>query len=205
MNDGQKQIADIEIVIMIMDMVNRVLILTLLIGLASAQINFSTSWGKRSSALSSAAGPSFPSLRQQHNLHSRREASQSSSTQQQTLPESLMSGSANVYGGEPSADEQPRTVQLPSACLSLLKSLLLVNQITEVSYLFHFNFDQLFFDWKLKKWMGNFLSTTSKSNWTPLDGTGGCLRSERDDRIVESVERTGRDQSIYPDVLLRIS
>ncbi len=113
-----------------MDTPTRILVLTLLISLASAQINFSTSWGKRSSsaALPSSLGSasSLPSLRQQ--FHSRKEPTLQQHQQQllqQTLPES-----ATLYGDVD--QEQTKTVVLPSPCLSLLKSLLLVNQIVEV-------------------------------------------------------------------------
>ena len=95
----------------------RILILALLIGLASAQINFSTSWGKRSSAaaVNSLPSASFPALTRQQ-FHSRKEPTLQ---QQQILPES------------PAEDRQQPV--LPSQCLSLLKSLLWVNQIVEVS------------------------------------------------------------------------
>lgn len=111
-----------------MDMSYRIMILALLIGLASAQINFSTSWGKRSSsAIPVAPGLSLSALRQQ--LHPRRETIGTSQQQQQlqNIAETY-SGSASPY----SDVEDQRTVPLPSPCLSLLKSLLMVNQIVEV-------------------------------------------------------------------------
>ena len=96
----------------------RILILALLIGLASAQINFSTSWGKRSSAAAVNSLPaSYPALTRQQ-FHSRKEPTLQQQ-QQQILPES------------PAEDRQQPV--LPSQCLSLLKSLLWVNQIVEVS------------------------------------------------------------------------
>lgn len=98
---------------------DRILILALLIGLASAQINFSTSWGKRSSP-TSATGPALPiQYQQQHHSSSRKE---SLGTLQPILSE------------YPEMSEDQRATILPTPCLSLLKSLLLVNQIVEVSF-----------------------------------------------------------------------
>ena len=115
---------------------NRILILTLLmIGLASAQVNFSTSWGKRSPATSSQpAASSAPSYRQ--NFHAKKEPAtlveSQTNNQHNNLPESYDSLSSTIYDD---AEEQQRiSVSLPSPCLSLLKSLMLVNQIVEVIF-----------------------------------------------------------------------
>lgn len=122
-----------------MDVVNRFLIVTLLIGLVSAQINFSTSWGKRSPS-SVSATDGLSSLPRRHPVDSRTDSTgplQSSANiqQQQTLPEP--SYRSSVYSSSSEIDdEQPTVAQLPSPCLSLLKSLLLINKIVEVCILF---------------------------------------------------------------------
>jgi hypothetical protein len=122
-----------------MDMANhRILILTLLmIGLASAQVNFSTSWGKRSPSTSTKAAepPSAPSYRQ--NFHSKKvePGTLESLPNNQHLPESFDTVSSTIYDD---AEEQRISISLPSPCLSILKSLLLVNQIVEVVYLLKF-------------------------------------------------------------------
>lgn len=115
-----------------MDVANvRVLIVMLLvIGLASAQVNFSTSWGKRSPSVLSAAPASsaqgsYLALRQK--LHSKKEPGMES--QHNVLPDSD-SGAQTVYD---EAEDQRTSGLLPSPCLSLLKVLMLVNQIAEVS------------------------------------------------------------------------
>lgn len=117
-----------------MDVANvRVLIVMLLvIGLASAQVNFSTSWGKRSPSVLSAAPASsaqgsYLALRQK--LHSKKEPGMES--QHNVLPDSD-SGAQTVYD-EAEAEDQRTSGLLPSPCLSLLKVLMLVNQIAEVS------------------------------------------------------------------------
>jgi hypothetical protein len=120
-----------------MDMANhRILILTLLmIGLASAQVNFSTSWGKRSPSTKAAEPPSAPSYRQ--NFHSKKvePGTLESLPNNQHLPESFDTVSSTIYDD---AEEQRISISLPSPCLSILKSLLLVNQIVEVVYLLKF-------------------------------------------------------------------
>ncbi|XP_032790617.2 uncharacterized protein LOC116927696 [Daphnia magna] len=115
-----------------MDVANvRVLIVMLLvIGLASAQVNFSTSWGKRSPSVLSAAPASsaqgsYLALRQK--LHSKKEPGMES--QHNVLPDSD-SGAQTVYD-EAEAEDQRTSGLLPSPCLSLLKVLMLVNQIAE--------------------------------------------------------------------------
>ncbi|EFX68649.1 putative adipokinetic hormone preprohormone [Daphnia pulex] len=110
---------------------HRILILTLLmIGLASAQVNFSTSWGKRSPSTSTKAAepPSAPSYRQ--NFHSKKVEPGTLETlpNNQHLPESFDTVSSTIYDD---AEEQRISISLPSPCLSILKSLLLVNQIVE--------------------------------------------------------------------------
>ncbi|KAI9563707.1 putative adipokinetic hormone preprohormone [Daphnia sinensis] len=113
-----------------MDVANvRVLIVALLvIGLASAQVNFSTSWGKRSSSVlpavpSSSAQGSYLALRQK--FHPKKELGADS--QHNVLPDSD-SGAQTIYE---EAEDQRSSGLLPSPCLSLLKVMVLVNQIVE--------------------------------------------------------------------------
>ncbi len=118
---------------------HRILILTLLmIGLASAQVNFSTSWGKRSPSTSTKAAepPSAPSYRQ--HFHSKKEPAtlESLPSNNQHLSESFDTVSSTIYDD---VEDQRISISLPSPCLSLLKSLLLVNQIVEVKYLLEYS------------------------------------------------------------------
>lgn len=118
-----------------MDIANiRVLIVALLvIGLASAQVNFSTSWGKRSSSLltapASSAQGSYLALRQK--FHSKKESGMESLPQHNALPETD-SGASTIYDD---TEDQRNIISLPSPCVSLLKVLMLVNQIVEVNSL----------------------------------------------------------------------
>lgn len=108
-----------------MDVVNRFLILTLLIALASAQINFSTGWGKRSpTSMSAAVG--LASLPMRHH-------SATAPDSIVPLPSNQQQTDSSYRNGYTTETEDQRIAPLPSPCLSLLKSLLLVNKIAEVS------------------------------------------------------------------------
>ncbi|XP_057378724.1 uncharacterized protein LOC130700760 [Daphnia carinata] len=113
-----------------MDVANiRVLIVALLvIGLASAQVNFSTSWGKRSPSVlpvPAASSPQGSYLALRQKFHTKKESGVES--QHNVLPDAD-SGAQTVYD---EAEDQRASSLLPSPCLSLLKVLMLVNQIVE--------------------------------------------------------------------------